>query len=95
MSVPKEDIRRAIEGLLQTRQPPATICPSEAARSLSPKDWRPLMPEVRAVAIAMAKDGLLQISQAGRSVDLDQPLRGPIRLGHLDVLRAGALVNPN
>lgn len=66
---------------MDCRQPSATICPSEVARALDPEEWRPLMPLVRAVAVAMAKEGALGISLAGNTVELDRPLRGPIRLG--------------
>ncbi len=79
---PTEDqIREAILSLLEKRQPPATLCPSEAARLLAPDDWRSLMPSARAVAITMAGQGLLSISQRGRILPPDEPLRGPIRLG--------------
>lgn len=73
-------IREAITGILRTRPWPATICPSEAARALAPDDWRPLMPAVRAVAIAMAKEGALEIHQRGHAVPPGATLRGPIRL---------------
>lgn len=76
-----DEIRQCIEGILNRRQPSSTICPSEVARALDPTEWRPLMPLVRAVAVAMAKEGALGISQAGNNVDLDRPLKGPIRLG--------------
>ncbi|GAC1534212.1 MAG: J domain-containing protein [Ramlibacter sp.] len=81
MRVTDEQIRDAIGALLDERQPPATICPSEAARALAPDGWRPLMPQVRAVAIGMAREGALHIRQGGRPVVLDGPLHGPIRLG--------------
>jgi hypothetical protein len=80
MGVTDEQIENAIAGLLASRQPPATICPSEAARALAPTGWRPLMPRVRAVAIVMAQNGVLEIRQGGRTVVPDGPLRGPIRL---------------
>jgi hypothetical protein len=73
-------IRKAIASLLTQRQPPATLCPSEAARKLAPDDWRPLMPRVREVAMAMASEGHLEIRQGGRRVKPADPLRGPIRL---------------
>lgn len=76
-----EEIRQSIEGILDRRQPSATICPSEVARALDPTEWRRLMPLVRAVAVVMAKEGALRISQAGNKVDLDRPFKGPIRLG--------------
>ena len=44
----------AILDLLSERAAEATICPSEAARSLAANDWRPLMPRVREVAIELA-----------------------------------------
>ena len=81
MPVTDEQIREAITGLLKNRQPPATICPSEAARALAPGEWRPLMPQVRAVAITMANSGVLDIRQGGKTVRPNEPLRGPIRLG--------------
>lgn len=80
-SMTEEQIRGAISELLKSRQPTATICPSEAARALAPDEWRPLMPQVRAVAITMAKEGTLDIRQGGKTVRRDEPLRGPIRLG--------------
>lgn len=81
MPVTDQQIRDAITELLKNRQPTATICPSEAARALAPDEWRPLMPQVRAVAITMAKSGILDIRQGGKTVGPDEPLRGPIRLG--------------
>lgn len=75
-----DQVRDAIAGLLQAREPPKTICPSEVARALAPQAWRPLMPQVRAVAVAMAQEGVLDIRQGGATVDLGAPLRGPIRL---------------
>ncbi|MES2280911.1 MAG: DUF3253 domain-containing protein [Pseudomonadota bacterium] len=81
MPVTDKQIRDAIAGLLKSRLPPATICPSEAARALEPDEWRLLMPQVRAVAIIMAKSGVLDIRQRGKTMSPDKPLRGPIRLG--------------
>ena len=82
MSVSDDQVRDAIASLLMARVPPATICPSEAARALAPHDWRHLMPKVRAVAFAMANDGALEIRQGGRKITPDGSQRGPIRLGH-------------
>lgn len=81
MSVTDEQIRDAISHVLMERLPPATTCPSEVARALMPHDWRHLMPQVRAVALAMAKDGVLDMRQGGRTVVPDGSHRGPIRLG--------------
>jgi hypothetical protein len=82
VSIEDADLRRAILELLQAREPPATICPSEAARQVAPEGWRGLMPRVRALALALAQAGAIEIRQRGRPVDPRGPLQGPIRLGH-------------
>lgn len=81
MSVPDEQVEAAVLALLEERQPSATLCPSEVARTLAPQQWRPLMPQVRAVVVAMAARGSVEVRQGGRSVDPTRPLRGPIRIG--------------
>lgn len=81
MNLTDEQVRDTIVGILRNRAPLATICPSEAARVLAPDAWRPLMPRVRAVAVAMAKGGVLEIRCGGRTMSPDERLRGPIRLG--------------
>lgn len=82
MACTDKHIEDAIRGLLEQRAGDATLCPSEVARALAPDAWRPLMPQVREVAFALARQGALDIRQKGRSVSPDAPLRGPIRLGH-------------
>ena len=81
MSVTDEQIRDGISHVVMGRLPPATACPSEVARFLMPHDWRELMPQIRAVALAMAKDGILDIRQGGLTVSPAGSPRGPIRLG--------------
>ena len=56
-----------------------SICPSEVARALRPEAWQPLMGPVRQVAVALARDGRLEVLRKGRPADLDD-LRGVIRL---------------
>lgn len=81
MPITSAHIEKAIFELLDAREPGKTICPSEVARTLAPDDWRPLMPQVRAVAVALAgKDGL-DILQKGQVIAHDSEIRGPIRLG--------------
>ena len=80
MRLTDDQVRDAIVGLLLNRVPPATICPSEAARALAPDAWRPLMAQVRTVAVALARQGMLEISSGGRTVAPVEPLRGAIRL---------------
>ncbi len=48
----------------------ATVCPSEVARRLEPDAWRPLMPEVRAVAAELQAKGELDAYQHGRPIDV-------------------------
>ncbi|WP_295530663.1 DUF3253 domain-containing protein [uncultured Pseudacidovorax sp.] len=73
-------VRLAIADLLSQRAAEATVCPSEVARALSAENWRPLMPQVRAVAIDMARQGRLEIRQRGTALSPDAELHGPIRL---------------
>ena len=81
MLINSAHIEKAIFDLLDARAPGKTICPSEVARNLAPDDWRPLMPQVRAVAVALAGKGALDILQKGQVIAHDSEIRGPIRLG--------------
>lgn len=76
------DIEERIFALLSTRQPGATLCPSEVARALVPEGgaWRERMPQVRQVAQALAQQHLLRVTRGGVPVDATAP-GGPIRLG--------------
>ncbi|MCS3809839.1 DUF3253 domain-containing protein [Xanthomonas sp. 4461] len=67
--------------LLAQRQPEQSLCPSEVARALSDDAavWRNLMPQVREVAAAAARAGVVRVTQQGRTVQLPE-VRGPIRL---------------
>jgi len=65
-----------------------TICPSEAARRLAtgdpdPDAWRALMPAVREAAGRLRDQGLIVVTQRGRSVE-PRGAKGPIRLGWPD-----------
>jgi Protein of unknown function (DUF3253) len=81
-----EAIAQAILSLLSNRKPDASICPSEAARSLaeSGPDWRAMMPRVRAQAATLAMAGHIAITQGGKAIDpqtlFDGSVRGPVRL---------------
>lgn len=75
-----EAIEAAIFDTLRSRAPGKTICPSEAARRLSPDNWRPLMSRVRAVAADLAEAGQLVVLRKGRPVER-AAIRGVIRLG--------------
>ncbi len=73
--------------LLLVRGPEKTICPSEVARLLYPENWREHMEEVRAVALKMALEEIIEISQRGRVKT--PPFEGPIRLRFKKIRDAG------
>lgn len=65
--------------LLDARARGATICPSEAARSVDPDDWKALMEPARAAARRLVASGEVEITQGGRVVD-PSSCKGPIRV---------------
>lgn len=79
-----EDETIASEILRQTaaRGSDKSICPSEVARALVGGDdgpWRPLMGRIRQAAIALARDGRVEILRKGKPISLGE-VRGVIRL---------------
>jgi hypothetical protein len=72
-------LERAIAALLEHRRPDASICPSEAARAVDRHGWRELMPAARAAAGRLAAAGAVEVTQAGRVVDV-ATARGPVRV---------------
>lgn len=79
MSDVESRLQRTILDLLADRRPGATICPSDAARSVGGDDWRPLMDDARAAAQRLVDAGEVVITQGGEVVDL-ATARGPIRI---------------
>ncbi len=79
------DTDRALEGairdLLAARADGATICPSEAARSVAGDDgdWRSLMTPARDAAGRLVEAGEVEVTQGGEVVDL-ATARGPVRI---------------
>jgi hypothetical protein len=73
------DLGRAIEALLDARVDGATICPSEAARTVDPDGWRELMPAARAAAGRLVGRGVVEVTQGGEVVDV-RTARGPVRI---------------
>jgi hypothetical protein len=82
MTVSDDLIASKLLELLGQREPNASVCPSDVARSLasSEQQWRALMPEVRRVASALAAAGVVQATQGDAVVDLGSEPSGPIRL---------------
>jgi hypothetical protein len=78
-----ELLREKIIELLKARKPESSICPSDAPRALF-SEWRSYMIDVRRVALAMALEGKIVITQRGLPVDLNKfesgEIVGPIRL---------------
>lgn len=76
--------------LLDTRDYPKTICPSEIARALSAaelgslgvSEWRDAMPEIRQVMWEKRAAGEVEVLQKGEVVDVDSldEIKGPIRV---------------
>ena len=76
----EERLEQAIIELINLRGTNATICPSEAARSVAPEQWKPLMEKTREAARRLAHRGVVEITQRGKRVE-PSGFRGPIRLG--------------
>jgi hypothetical protein len=74
----RADIVATTRALLAQRAPGKTICPSEVARALA-DDWRPLMPQIRAVAAELVAAGEIEMTQKGTPID-PHGARGPVRL---------------
>lgn len=72
-------MERAILELLAVREARATICPCEAARAVSPDEWRRLLEPARRAARRLVASGEVEITQAGRAVD-PSTAKGPIRI---------------
>ena len=75
----QQRLESVILHLLATRAPGKTICPSEAARALSPGHWKPLMQPARDAAGRLVAAGKIVITQRGQVVD-GRTAKGPIRL---------------
>lgn len=77
---PTDDaLGEAILNLLSIRAAGASICPSEAAKSVGGDDWHVLMEPARAAARRLVATGVVEITQSGRVVD-PSTARGPIRI---------------
>lgn len=74
-----EALESAILELLDARAADATICPSEAARSVGGDEWRDLMEPARRAARRLVAADAVTITQGGRPVD-PSTAKGPIRI---------------
>lgn len=78
----RAEIAREILRLAEVRGE-SSFCPSEVARHLAGagdhESWRELMPLVREVAAALAREGRILVTQRGCPVEIGEA-RGPVRL---------------
>ena len=72
--------REAILSLLKERGPGKTICPSEAARRVSPDSWRDHMQAIHLATRDLCRAGKVLVTQKGERVD-PATAKGPVRLG--------------
>jgi hypothetical protein len=72
-------LESAILELLSHRGAGKTICPSEAARLVSPEGWEQIMESARQAARRLVDQGAIVITQRGKVVDPSNA-KGPIRL---------------
>lgn len=79
MSDTDRDLETAITDLLDQRGAGKTICPSEAARRVDPRDWRDLMEPARNAARRLVDAGEIEMTQHGEVVD-PVTANGPVRL---------------
>jgi hypothetical protein len=90
-----DDAQRAVilqhaERLLNSRDYPKTICPSEIARALSAtelqtlgaSEWRDTMESVRQLMWERRDAGEVEVLQKGEVLDIEslEDVRGPIRI---------------
>lgn len=86
----QDPLRAHLERLLNSRKHPKSICPSEAARAMSPAQlvdahaahWRELMGAVRTILFEMRAAGTVEILQRGQVLPLTvgaDEVKGPIR----------------
>jgi hypothetical protein len=73
---PIEDI---LFGLLAETPPGKSVSPEAVARALDPEAWRRALPQVRATAIGLARQGRLVILRHGKPAD-PNALKGVYRL---------------
>ena len=74
-----DPIESAIFDHLNRLAPGKSIEPSDVAKELQPQQWQRMLPKVRGVAVALAREGRLIITKKGKPVD-PNAFKGVIRL---------------
>ncbi|CAF9927644.1 MAG: hypothetical protein GOMPHAMPRED_004460 [Gomphillus americanus] len=85
----QEIVKSTLDRILQQREHPKTICPSEVARGLPSEEmrklndgWRDAMPLVREILFEMKDNAEVEILQKGQVLPMEtrlEDIRGPIR----------------
>jgi hypothetical protein len=65
--------------LLAKVAPGKSVSPEEVARAMDPEGWRRRLPQVRATAVGLARDGRVTILRHNKPADPDK-FRGVYRL---------------
>lgn len=89
----QEILTTHLNHLLDSREHPKTICPSEVARALSSSEratgnltsWRDAMPEIRRVVAQKRRRGEVEVLQKGHVLEGDlgeglEGVAGPLRI---------------
>jgi hypothetical protein len=64
-------IEEAIFALLAAAAPGKSIAPEDVARTLDAEGWRRRLPQVRAAAVGLARQGKVVITRHGKPADPD------------------------
>ncbi|MEL6497707.1 MAG: DUF2256 and DUF3253 domain-containing protein [Planctomycetota bacterium] len=72
-------LEQAILDLLDSRERGKTICPSEAAKAVSPDQWRDFMEPARMAGRRLIEQGKVVFTQQGHEIDPSRA-KGPIRI---------------
>ncbi len=72
-------IEQALFSLLEAREPGKSVSAEEVARAADPERWRRILPQVRATAVGLARQGRLVITRHGKPAD-PEDFKGVYRL---------------
>ena len=64
---------------LAAQAPGRSISPGEVAQALQPEGWQSLLGPIRQAAVALAREGRIEVLRKGKPAELDA-VRGVIRL---------------
>lgn len=59
------------------------FCPSEVVQRMFPEDWEQFLEEIKSVAVEMNREGLILITQNGKSIDPNSQPTGEIWISRI------------